>query len=57
MESFDFGVNLSLFLSVGGLILCVAYGIYHWNKGGAEAPAAEAADTWQAEEEKINEEL
>jgi hypothetical protein len=55
MEHFDFGVRLSIYLSGAALFLCIAYGLFRWNKDGKEEP--NAAKKWEKEEQKINEEL
>ncbi|MDR2081539.1 MAG: hypothetical protein LBP54_06605 [Campylobacteraceae bacterium] len=54
MEHFDLGVKLSIYLSAATLFLCIAYGLFRWNKDGEELNAAKK---WEKEEQKINEDL
>jgi hypothetical protein len=56
MGSFDFGVSLSLYLLVAGVVLCVGYGIFYWNKD-AEDKYMKNAQKWEQEEKKINEDM
>jgi hypothetical protein len=56
MNSFDFGVSLSLYLSGVVLVLCVVYGVFYWNRDG-EKRDAKSAKQWDKDEQKINEEL
>ncbi|MDR0579896.1 MAG: hypothetical protein LBG21_04770 [Campylobacteraceae bacterium] len=56
MDNFDFGVSLSLYLSVAGLILCIAYGLFYWNKD-ADEKEMRGTKQWEKDEQKINEEL
>jgi hypothetical protein len=55
MASFDFGVSLSMYLSIAALVLCVAYGLFYWNKDGEKESVS--AKKWERDEQKINEEL
>jgi C4-dicarboxylate transporter len=56
MDNFDFGVSLSLYLSVAGLILCVVYGLFYWNKD-VDEKEVKGTKQWEKDEQKINEEL
>jgi hypothetical protein len=56
MNNFDFGVSLSLYLSVACLILCVVYGLFYWNKD-ADEKEMKGTKEWEEDEQKINEEL
>ncbi|MDR1976857.1 MAG: hypothetical protein LBQ18_07680 [Campylobacteraceae bacterium] len=55
MENFDFGVRLSIYLSAAALLLCVAYGLFRWNKDGDVESGA--TQKWEKDEQKINEDL
>ncbi|MDR0408662.1 MAG: hypothetical protein LBH45_07100 [Campylobacteraceae bacterium] len=56
MDNFDFGVRLSLYLSVASLILCIVYGLFYWNRNVGEKEI-KGTKQWEKDEQKINEEL
>lgn len=48
------GVWVAYLLSIGGAVLCVVYGIIHWNKG--EEPLQKEDVDWAKEEKEEVEE-
>jgi hypothetical protein len=55
MGNLDLGVSLAFWLMVGSAVLCVVYGVLKWNQD-KEEPVLNTA-SWDADEDKINEEL
>jgi len=54
----DFSVFAAYVLCILSAILCVVYGAVNWNKGGDVSPEVAAEEArWEAEEQKIDEEL
>ena len=51
----DFWIGLVYVLCLLSTLLCVIYGIIHWNHDGEADPAAEWQ--WEFEEERIEEQL
>ena len=54
----DPGISLAFCLSILSSVLCVVYGLTHWNKEG-ETEAEEMAEEleWEAEEKNIDDSL
>lgn len=55
MGAFDFGVGSAFWLMNASALLCVIYGITHWNKDKEETVLE--TKSWEKDEAKINKEL
>lgn len=51
----DFWVGLAYLLCILSSILCVVYGLTHWNKG--DEPLAKEDEKWAVEEDRLEQEL
>ena len=51
----DKGVLAAYLLCIASALLCVIYGVIHWNRGEEEIQPVDVK--WAAEEKKVEEEL
>jgi len=54
MEAFDSGVNLAFWLTLLSTVLCVVYGVYHWNDRSEKRTKHQR--TWVRHEEQMAQE-
>lgn len=54
----DFGIWSAYILCIASAVLCIAYGLYNWNRGAeAEADQIKEELAWEKEELKVEEKL